>query len=56
MRETFSPEEYNYVLKSHPRIDESVYDERMQELFADYYDDITILKPKYPMEQLILFD
>ena len=56
MTETFKPEQYNYVLKSHPRIDESVYDERMHELFAKYYDDITILKPKYPLEQLILFD
>ena len=56
MTETFNPDEYNYVLKSHPRIDESVYDQRMQELFAKYYDNITILKPKYPLEQLILFD
>ena len=56
MMETFSINEYNYVLKSHPRIDESVYDQRMRELFADYYDNITILKPKYPLEQLVMFD
>ena len=56
MTETFKLENYNYILKSHPRIDESVYDKRMQQLFVKYYDDITILKPKYPLEQLILFD
>lgn len=56
MMEIFSQNNYNYVLKSHPRIDESIYDARMQQLFANYYDKMTILKPKYPLEELIVFD
>ncbi len=54
--EFFPPSKYNYVLKSHPRIDEDLYDKRMQVLFSNFYNYITILKPKYPLEQLIVFD
>lgn len=52
----FNPSNYNLVLKSHPRIDETKYEERMHELFGDYYENVVILKPKYPLELLILLD
>ena len=48
--------EYNYIVKPHPRIPESQYEEVMLRIFGQSLNNITYIKSSYPLEVLVAID
>ncbi len=56
MSKTYSPDKYNWIFKGHPRNDENLYYQKMQKILPKYYNNIVILKMKFPLEFLVVLD
>lgn len=56
MAKKYSPDEYNWIFKGHPRNNEQSYYQKMKKILPDYYDNIVILKMKFPLEFLVILD
>lgn len=56
LKTNYPTNEYNYIVKPHPRIPEDKYEEVMERLFGEVLDNAVYIKSSYPLEILIAID